>query len=183
MSVSLCSVYSPEPAIWRRAVRNDQSIDELDSRLILELLDDPRIGVMELARRLGVARGTANARLNRLLDSGVVKLELSLDLEAVGYPIAGFATLAISQGSIREVAESLAEIPEVLEAHTVTGDGDVLVLLAARSTDHLFYIIEQALQSPAVQRTSTSISLVRHVPRRIGPLVSKLGDTARETDG
>ncbi|NND01149.1 MAG: Lrp/AsnC family transcriptional regulator, partial [Acidimicrobiia bacterium] len=53
-----------------------------------------------------------------------------------------------------------------------------LVYLAAKSTDDLFYTIEQALQSPAVQRTSTSISLVEHVPRRIGPLVAKIGDEA-----
>lgn len=156
----------------------DQRIDALDARLVAELIDDPRIGVMELARRLGVARGTAQARLNKLLDSGVVKLEVALDMAAVGYPIAGFATLAISQGSIGEVAGSLSEIPEVLEAHTVTGDGDVLVFVAAQSTDDLFYTIEQALQSPAVQRTSTSISLVQHVPRRIGPLVSKIGEAA-----
>lgn len=156
----------------------DQRIDALDARLVAELIDDPRIGVMELARRLGVARGTAQARLNKLLDSGVVKLEVALDMAAVGYPIAGFATLAISQGSIGEVAGSLSEIPEVLEAHTVTGDGDVLVFVAAQSTDDLFYTIEQALQSPAVQRTSTSISLVQHVPRRIGPLVNKIGEAA-----
>ena len=153
----------------------DQRIDELDARLIQELIEDPRIGVMELARRLGVARGTAQARLSKLLDDGVVKLDVSLDMAAVGYPIAGFATLAISQGSIGDVARSLADIPEVLEAHTVTGDGDVLVFLAAKSTDDLFYTIEQALQSPAVQRTSTSISLVQHVPRRIGPVVAKIG--------
>ncbi|NND01335.1 MAG: Lrp/AsnC family transcriptional regulator, partial [Acidimicrobiia bacterium] len=128
--------------------------------------------------RLGVARGTAQARLNKLLDSGVVRLDVSLDMAVVGYPIAGFATLAISQGSIGEVARSLADIPEVLEAHTVTGDGDVLVYLAAKSTDDLFYTIEQTLQSPAVQRTSTSISLVEHVPRRIGPLVKKIGEEA-----
>lgn len=157
---------------------SDQQIDELDARLIQELIEDPRIGVMELARRLGVARGTAQARLNKLLESGTVKLDVSLDMAAAGYPIAGFATLAISQGSIAEVASSLADIPEVLEAHTVTGDGDVLVYLAAKSTDDLFYIIEQALQSPAVQRTSTSISLVQHVPRRIGPLVAKIGEGA-----
>ena len=156
----------------------DQRIDSLDSRLIAELIEEPRIGVMELARRLGVARGTAQARLSKLLDSGVVKLDVSLDMAAVGYPIAGFATLAISQGSIGEVASSLSDIPEVLEAHTVTGDGDVLVYLAAKSTGDLFYIIEQALESPLVQRTSTSISLVQHVPRRIGPLVQKIGEEA-----
>ena len=159
-------------------MQDAQPIDELDARLVLELIDDPRIGVMELARRLGVARGTAQARLSKLLDSGAVKLTVDLDFPALVYPVSGCTTLEISQGRIEEVAGPLRDIPEVLEAHTVTGDGDVLVYLAAKSTDDLFYIIEQALQSPAVQRTSTSISLVQHVPRRIGPLVEKIGDDA-----
>ena len=49
-------------------VQNVQ-LDHLDARLILELSEDPRLGVMELAHRLGVARGTAQARLNKLQDT------------------------------------------------------------------------------------------------------------------
>ena len=156
-------------------VQDVQTIDDLDRRLILELVDDPRIGVMELARRLGVARGTAQARLSRLLDSGAVKLSVDLDFPALGYPVAGFTTLEISQGRIEEVAGPLRDIPEVLEVHSVAGTGDVLVHLVATSNPDLFRIIEQALQSPAVQRTSTAISLVEHVPRRVRPFVEALG--------
>lgn len=153
-----------------------QPLDDLDARLILELIDDPRIGVMELARRLGVARGTAQARLTRLLGSGAVKLTVELDFPALGYPVSGFTTLEISQGKIEEVAGPLRETPEVLEVHSVAGTGDVLVHLVAKSNPDLFRVIEQALQSPAVQRTSTAISLVEHVPRRVRPLVEGLRD-------
>lgn len=159
-------------------MQGDQPIDELDARLILELVDDPRIGVMELARRLNVARGTAQARLTRLLESRTVRLSVELDFPALGYPVEGFTTLEISQGRIEEVAGPLREIPEVLEVHSVAGTGDVLVHLVARSNSDLFRIIEQALQSPAVQRTSTAISLVEHVPRRVRPFVSEIRSQA-----
>jgi len=159
-------------------VQVEQRIDELDARLILELIDDPRIGVMELARRLGVARGTAQARLTKLLDSGTVRLTVDLDFPSLGFPVAGFTTLEISQGRIEEVAGPLRDIPEVLEVHSVAGPGDVLVHLVASSNPDLFRIIEQALQSPAVQRTSTAISLVEHVPRRVKPFVSELRSRA-----
>ena len=152
-------------------MQDAHSIDDLDRRLILELIDDPRIGVMELARRLGVARGTAQARLTKLMDSGTVSLTVDLDFPALGYPVQGFTTLEISQGRIEEVAAPLREIPEVLEVHSVAGTGDVLIHLVAKSNPDLFRIIEQALQSPAVQRTSTAISLVEHVPRRIRSFV------------
>jgi DNA-binding Lrp family transcriptional regulator len=48
-------------------------LDELDARLLRELDEAPRVGVLELSRRLGVARGTVQARLDRLVERGVMK--------------------------------------------------------------------------------------------------------------
>ncbi|HET9441858.1 MAG TPA: AsnC family transcriptional regulator, partial [Acidimicrobiales bacterium] len=48
------------------------AIDALDGRLLQQLAATPRAGVMDLARRLGVARGTVQARLDRLQARGVV---------------------------------------------------------------------------------------------------------------
>ena len=45
-------------------------IDPLDRRLIGLLVEEPRIGVLECARRLGVARGTVQARLERYYGKG-----------------------------------------------------------------------------------------------------------------
>jgi DNA-binding Lrp family transcriptional regulator len=42
------------------------AIDPLDGRIIVLLAREPRIGVLEMSRRLGVARGTVQARLDRL---------------------------------------------------------------------------------------------------------------------
>ena len=151
-----------------------QEIDHLDAQIIIEMVRDPRVGVMELARRLGIARGTAQARLTRLLDSGIIRPSVELDFTALGYPVTGFSTLEISQGSIREVVGPLESIPEVIEVHTVAGSGDVLVRVAAASNNDLFRIIEEALQSPAVLRTSTAIALVEHVPRRVDPFANLL---------
>lgn len=46
------------------------TIDELDARLITLLTAEPRLGVLECSRRLGVARGTVQARLDRLAERG-----------------------------------------------------------------------------------------------------------------
>lgn len=48
-------------------------IDELDGRIIVLLAREPRIGVLEMSRRLGVARGTVQARLDRLQSNGVIR--------------------------------------------------------------------------------------------------------------
>ena len=47
-------------------------IDALDGRLIELLKAEPRVGVLEASRRLGVARGTVQARLDRLHARGVI---------------------------------------------------------------------------------------------------------------
>ena len=46
--------------------------DKLDARLVKVLSDQPRVGLLEIARQLGVARGTASARLDKMLKRGVI---------------------------------------------------------------------------------------------------------------
>src|SRR5215510_231588 len=98
-------------------------MDDLDRRLIELFADDPRVGVLEASRRLGVARGTVQARLDKLAATGVVTgWGPDLSPEALGYPVTAFLTLEIRQdsdelGGHDAVAAHLATIPEVLEAH------------------------------------------------------------------
>src|SRR5690606_38616915 len=103
-----------------------RGIDALDARLIRALCDTPRAGVMELARQLGVARGTVQARLDKLQQRGViVGFDPDLDLRAMGYEVLAFVSLEIAQGRLDDVCSHLREIPEVLEIHSVTGPGDL----------------------------------------------------------
>lgn len=103
------------------------AIDHLDGRLLVLLAKEPRIGVLEMSRRLGVARGTVQARLDRLQSNGVIRgFGPQVDPTALGYPVTAFATLQIRQGQGADVRAHLATVPEVLELHTTTGSGDML---------------------------------------------------------
>ena len=147
-------------------------MDDLDATLIHLLAEHPRVGVLEASRRLGVARGTVQARLNKLTDSGVITgWGPDLDPEALGYPVTAFLTLEIRQGAGHEsVAEHLAQIPEVLEAFTITGAGDMWCRVVARSNNDLQRVIDAVLASPGIVRSSTVIALATQVPYRILPL-------------
>lgn len=106
------------------------AIDHLDGRLIVLLAREPRIGVLEASRRLGVARGTVQARLDRLQSNGVIRgFGPAVDPAALGYPVTAFATLEIKQGQGADVRAHLTGVPEVLELHTTTGHGDMLCRL------------------------------------------------------
>ena len=152
----------------------DNMIDELDLRLLELLTESPRAGVLTLSRELRVARGTVQARLDKLVARGVITgFGPDIDLDALGYTVHAFVTLEIAQGRVDDVTDHLREIPEVIEAHMVTGVGDLLCRLAARTNEHLGAVLAHVLEVPGISRTTTVLSLSTPVPRRVLPVVAK----------
>ncbi|GAB3339550.1 Lrp/AsnC family transcriptional regulator [Micromonospora halotolerans] len=151
----------------------DVQLDSLDARLIDLLAEEPRIGVLECSRRLGVARGTVQARLDKLIERGVVAgFGPDISPAAIGFGVTSFVTLEISQRHGHDpVTAHLAAIPEVLEAHTITGSSDLLCRIVARSNTDLQRVIDQIVASEGIRRASTIIALAEQIPYRTLPLV------------
>jgi DNA-binding Lrp family transcriptional regulator len=148
-------------------------LDALDARIVELLEAEPRIGVLEMSRRLAVARGTVQARLDKLTARGAIKgFGPEVIPEAIGYGVMSFVTLEISQRyGHQAVADHLAEIPEVLEAHTITGSGDLLCRIVARSNADLQRVIDQIVGYEGIVRASTIIALAELIAYRTLPLV------------
>jgi DNA-binding Lrp family transcriptional regulator len=153
--------------------RGTPPIDRLDAELIALLAQEPRIGVLECARRLRVARGTVQARLDRLTDRGVVRgYGPDIAPGALGYGVTAFVTLEIAQSRGHDPASAhLGTIPEVLEVHTITGSGDLLCRIVARSNSDLQRVIDQVVSYHGIVRASTIIALAEQIPYRTLPLV------------
>lgn len=147
-------------------------LDLLDARIVLLFSREPRVGVLEASRRLGVARGTVQARLDRLDRDGVITgWAPQVEPAAIGFPVSAFATLEIAQAAGHgPVADHLRTIPEVLEAHTITGAGDLFARVVARSNADLQRVIDLVLKEPAIVRSSTVIALATQIPYRVLPL-------------
>jgi DNA-binding Lrp family transcriptional regulator len=157
----------------------DHPIDPLDHRLIAELAATPRLGVLELSRRLGVARGTVQSRLDKLTGRGVITgFGPDVDIVALGYTVLAFTTIEIAQGRLGGILEHLEAIPEVIEVHSTTGQGDLHVRLVARTNEHLSHVLNRVLEAPGIMRTTTVLALATQVPYRVLPLV---GATATGT--
>jgi DNA-binding Lrp family transcriptional regulator len=156
--------------------------DELDARLVELLTAEPRVGILEASRRLGVARGTVQARLDRLQARGVVTgYGPDISPAALDFGVMAFVTLEIRQaGGHDAVTRQLSAIPEVLEAHTITGAGDMLCRVVARTNADLQRVIDAIVEVAGVLRTSTVIVLDTPVPYRALPLVrAAAGETGR----
>lgn len=152
--------------------RSDRPVDALDCALIDLLAEEPRIGVLEASRRLAVARGTVQARLDRLEQRGVVTgFGPDVNLAALGYTVHAYTTIEIQQGKGGAVVAHLEQIPEVLEAHTITGPGDLLVRIAARSNDDLQRVLDKLVATDGIQRAASVLALATRIPPRVRQLV------------
>jgi DNA-binding Lrp family transcriptional regulator len=153
------------------------TIDQLDSRLIAALREQPRVGLLEISRRLGVARGTVQARLAKLERRGVITgYGPEVDPAAMGYAISAFMLIELTQGRLAEAVERLQAAPEVLEADAVSGPQDLICRVVARDTEHLQELVNDLLSTPAINRCTSYIVLSRQVPSRTGPLVAAAPD-------
>lgn len=149
-------------------------LDALDARILALFRAEPRIGVLEASRRLAVARGTVSARLERLETQGVVTgWGPDVDPNALGYAVMAFVTLEISQRGHRLIEAALAALPEVLEAHTITGAGDMLVRVVAENNADLQRVVDAVLSIDGVERSNMVIVLDEGVPYRTEPLLAR----------
>jgi DNA-binding Lrp family transcriptional regulator len=156
------------------------SFDQLDSRLIATMRENPRVGLLEVARQLGVARGTVQARLAKLEAAGVITGHgPEIDPHALGYSISAFVLIELAQGRLGEAVEVMEAMPEVLEADGVSGPQDLICRVVARDTEHLQELVNELLQTPAIRRCTSYIVLSRQVPPRTGPLVAAAGERHR----
>ncbi|MBC3983925.1 MULTISPECIES: Lrp/AsnC family transcriptional regulator [Streptomyces] len=155
------------------------AVDALDAKILRLLLEQPRTSVREYARLLGVARGTLQARLDRLERDGVITgTGPRLSAAALGHPVLAFVHVEVTQGHLDDVGDALAEVPEIIEAFSITGGGDLMTRVVARDAGHLEDVVQRLIQLPGVVRTRTEIALRQRVPYRMLPLVDAVGAEA-----
>ncbi|MFF8387144.1 Lrp/AsnC family transcriptional regulator [Streptomyces kanasensis] len=157
-------------------------VDELDTRILRLLIEQPRTSVREYARILGIARGTLQARLDRLEREGVITgTGPFLSPAALGHPVLAFVHVEVTQGHLEEVGDALAAVPEIVEAFSITGGGDLLTRVVARDNGHLEDVIQRLIRLPGVVRTRTEVALRERVPFRLLPLVEAVGRASEAT--
>lgn len=151
------------------------SLDRVDLDLLKALADDHRATVVALADRLGLSRNTVQARLARLERSGVFQsFERAMSPAALGLPIEAMVSVIVRQADIPRITAEIAEIPEVIQAHGLSGQIDLMVRVAARDTQHLFDVDARILSIEGVERTETSLVMGEVIGYRIRPILESV---------
>jgi len=132
-------------------------LDGVDRAILRLLQEDGRASVRSVAERVHVSRANAYARINRLIEDGVVRgFTARVDHERAGHGTSAYITLKIVQNSWRRVREQLVTLPGVVHIALVSGDFDVLLLVHTvdnRSLRELVLTRIQAIEGVLSSRT------------------------------
>jgi DNA-binding Lrp family transcriptional regulator len=132
------------------AGRSVGPLDEVDRRILDELVRDGRMSMRTLAERVHVSRTNAYARVERLLrDSVITGFRAQVAPELAGLGTSAYIALTIEQNTWREVSAELARIRYIEHAALLGGEHDVLALVRAPDNATLRDVVLGRVQSIA----------------------------------
>ncbi|MCA3554026.1 Lrp/AsnC family transcriptional regulator [Aestuariivirga sp.] len=149
-----------------------------NDRAILALLEeDAKRTTTEIALSLGISRTTVKTRIDRMRDRGVIKrytIELESPSAGDGRPSTAFFAVQLKRPICRIVYQSIRGWPELLQAWSLTGDTDFLVLVRATDSERIEYLRERLIRHPEVSKVTTHLVLQDWV-RRVSPPADAAG--------
>ncbi|MGO9481227.1 MAG: Lrp/AsnC family transcriptional regulator [Candidatus Kryptoniota bacterium] len=140
---------------------NDKKLDPIDHRLLEILQKNARTKLNEMAQQLGLTIPTISERIQKLEDRGIIKgYTAILDAKRLGKDITAFITVAIDSSKHYQMfMERARETEEILECHSVTGEGSHLIKVRAENTNTLEKLLSRIQSWPGVLSTKTSVVL------------------------
>ena len=148
------------------------TLDRIDLELLTALSEDPRTTVVSLAERLRLSRNTIQARMSRLEQTGVFQsYERAFSTEVLGFPLQAFVSIGVRQTELPRIIAELSRVPEVVQAHGLSGSIDLLARVACRDARHLFDTDARILSIEGVERTDTSLAMGEVIPFRVAGLI------------
>jgi Lrp/AsnC family leucine-responsive transcriptional regulator len=142
--------------------------DARNVKLLKLLRAEPRMGIAELARRIGMSAPAVRERVQRLEEAGVIKgYRVELDATALGYPICTYVRVRPMPGKLPKIAELARRMPQVVECHRITGEDCFIMKIFLEDLDGLDRILDRFL---AYGQTTTALVQSTPVPPRSLPL-------------
>src|SRR5690606_10832966 len=144
---------------------NDYVLDRIDRKILRELRKDGRLSVAELAEKVSLSTSPCWTRLKRLENNNIIEgYTANINAKALGINELFFIEITLERHDdeiLNEFSEALASMPEVVEAHLVTGDYDYLVKVAVKNSEHYERFLRKNLYSMKGIRHTRSIFALR----------------------
>jgi len=157
----------------RKTVRNSfdnvsSVLDATNIQILKLLLDDPRLAMSELGRRVGMSAPAVTERVQRMQEAGVIRgARLEVDQSALGLGITAFVRVRPMPGQLPNVSELARKTPEIVECHRVTGEDCFIMKVLVGRVELLEAVLDEILR---YGNTTSSIVQSTPVPLRAPPL-------------
>ena len=135
-------------------------MDDVDRKILKELLKNSRQSFREIARKLDVAVGTVLSRVKNLEKEGIIKgYSILIDHEKLGYGLTAIIEVTVAKGKLLEVDEEIAKKPNVCAVYDTTGLTDAMIIAKFKTREELSKFTKSLLSNPYVERTNTHLVL------------------------
>lgn len=134
-------------------------MDDKD-RLILEILQkDGRMTASEVADHVDLSVPTVAERIRKLVENGVIQeFRAVVNAKEVGYDVTAYILMDMSSSDhYADVIDHAQETGEVLECHSITGEGSHILKVRTQDTSSLEALLREIQAWPGVIRTHTMI--------------------------
>lgn len=139
-------------------------IDDTDAVILRLLQENGRIKRSEIAEAIGMSLPSTSERMRKLEERGVVTgYHATVDPKRVRYDITAFVRVRVDGSEYyTEFVKLVAGEPEILELHSITGEGSHILKLRTENTTTLEKLLSRIQSWPGVAGTTTSIVLTTH---------------------
>ena len=148
-------------------------VDDTDRKILLAMTRNPRSTIVAIAQELGLSRNTVQARLQALESGALQGFDRRLHAASLGYPLTAFMNTQVDQPRLEEVVAQLRQIPEVVQAHGLSGRGDILVRCVCTDGEDLYRVNKLVLDCEGVIRTETWLAMGELIPFRLAPVLQR----------
>jgi Lrp/AsnC family transcriptional regulator for asnA, asnC and gidA len=146
--------------------------DSTDARILEALMNDGRASFRQIAKRTSLTTPTVSARMARMLKAGMIKKFVPiLSPDSVNRGVLALIALKVKPSSVESIANVLAELPEVENVYTTTGQGMTLKVVLDDVAGLQAFLTRSLLGRPGVNVASSQIitSVVKEEPAPFSP--------------
>lgn len=144
----------------RGRASSGQPFDQLDLKILDQLLHDSRASSKKIATKLGVSTSTVIARTDRLVKLGVIRgFSAAIDYQKLGYELTVVTEILVSKGRLLEMEREIARIANVVAVYDVTGETDAVIISKCKTREDLSHFTKSLLAMPFVERTNSHVVL------------------------
>ena len=142
-------------------------LNDIDEQILAEMAQHARATFAEIGERVNLSAPAVKRRVDRMLDSGVIRgFTTVVDRNAMGWNTEAYVQV-YCHGRISpdELRRAWIDIPEVLNAATVTGTADAMLHVLARDMAHLEAALERIRTSADIERSESIVVLSNLIDR------------------